>query len=77
MKDFKLLTSVVSNKEQLDQEYKNSLKDEYFSKMVSKLNLSRDYLEKYTSLLEESSGEFKNCSNCKGILECKKSYRLD
>lgn len=71
MKDFKLLTSVVSNKEQLDQEYKNSLKDEYFSKMVSKLNLSRDYLEKYTSLLEESSGEFKNCSNCKGILECK------
>ena len=43
MKDFKLLTSVVSNKEQLDQEYKNSLKDEYFSKMVSKLNLSRDY----------------------------------
>ena len=53
----------------------NSLKDEYFNKIVTKLKLDKEYLEKYTSLLEESSLEFKNCSNCKGIVECKNKIK--
>ena len=70
MQDLKSVTNVKSDKLLLDKEYDNSMKDEYFNKIVSKLKLDKDYLEKYTSLLEESSCEFKNCCNCKGIVEC-------
>lgn len=55
----------------LDEEYDEALKDECFKTFVSKIKLSRKELKKYTSLLEESSKEYENCKNCKGILECK------
>ncbi len=71
MEELHNLTSIKSDKKLLDKEYDNSLKDEYFNKIVTKLKLDKAYLEKYTSLLEESSLEFRNCSNCKGIVECK------
>ncbi len=71
MEELHNLTNIKSDKKLLDKEYDNSLKDEYFNKIVTKLKLDKAYLEKYTSLLEESSLEFRNCSNCKGIVECK------
>ena len=71
MEEFNNLTNIKTDKKLLDKEYNASLKDEYFNKIVSKLKLDKDYLEKYTSLLEESSLEFRNCSNCKGLVECK------
>lgn len=71
MEELQNLTNIKSDKKLLDKEYDNSLKDEYFNKIVTKLKLDKAYLEKYTSLLEESSLEFRNCSNCKGIVECK------
>ncbi len=72
---FNNLTNMKSDKSMLDKEYDNSMKDEYFNKIVSKLKLDKDYLEKYTSLIEEASCELKNCSNCKNILECKNKIK--
>ena len=71
MKELKSLTDLKSDKESLDTEYTKSLEDEYFKKIVSKLKLDKEYLEKYTSLLEQSSLEFKNCCNCHSIFDCK------
>lgn len=71
MKELKSLTDLKSDKESLDNEYTKSLEDEYFKKIVSKLKLDKEYLEKYTSLLEQSSLEFKNCCNCNSIFDCK------
>ena len=71
MEEFDNLTNIKTDKKMLDKEFDNSMKDDYFNKIVSKLKLDKDYLEKYTSLLEESSLEFRNCSNCKGLVECK------
>ena len=55
----------------LEEEYEEALKSESFKAFVSKIKLKRQELKKYTSLLEESSQEYHNCQNCKGILECK------
>ena len=71
MENINNLTSIKVDKKLLDKEYNKSMNDEFFSKIVSKLKLDKEYLENYTSSLEESSIEFKNCSNCKGLLECK------
>ena len=75
MEEFNNLTSIKTDKKLLDKEYNKSMKDEFFSKIVSKLKLDKNYLEKYTSLLEEYSCEFRNCSNCKGIVECKNKIK--
>ncbi len=42
-----------------------------FKKLVDSLNLSKSYLAKYTSMLEECSLEIDNCKHCKNIMECK------
>ena len=75
MDSFNSLNNIKSDKEMLDKEYNNSMKDEYFNKIVSKLKLDKEYLEKYTSLIEESSNELRNCCNCKNILECKNKIK--
>ena len=75
MEELHNLTNIKSDKKLLDKEYNNSLKDEYFNKIVTKLKLDKEYLEKYTSLLEESSLEFKNWFNCKGLVECKNKIK--
>ena len=71
MEDLKNITTLKENKKELIKEYEQAKKDEYFNKIVSKLKLDKDYLANYTSLLKESSEEFRNCSNCKGLVECK------
>ena len=59
------------NKLDLEKEYKESLKDKNFKTFVEKLNISDKILMKYTSILEESAKEFRNCCNCKSLMECK------
>lgn len=54
----------------LDESYDEALKSNDFKEFVSKLKLKRDELKKYTSLLEESSIEYFNCKNCKGLEAC-------
>ena len=63
------------DKDKLDREllksYVEACKDEDFKKMIKKLDLSEDVAIKYTTKLERTSKELKNCSKCKDVLECK------
>jgi primosomal protein DnaI len=61
----------TENKKSLEREFENSLKDDKFRNLVQKVNLPREILQKYTSLLEESACEYSNCQECKNIFECK------
>lgn len=65
------VNEINAHKTDLMVEYKKALKNQNFKAMVSKINLSENILMKYTSLLEESAEEYKNCCNCKNIVECK------
>lgn len=58
-------------KYELENSFDEALNDDTFKKIVSKINLPKDELIKYTSLIEDSSKEVKNCSKCKNIMECK------
>lgn len=56
---------------ELERNFDRELEDDTFKKLVSKLNIDKKELIKYTSLLKDSSLELKNCASCKNILECK------
>lgn len=59
----------------LRKEFLLATKSENFTKMCSRLKCDENTLMKYTSLLEDSTNELKNCKNCKGIEYCKnKNY---
>ena len=73
MKDTK---NIINNKYsfdrfELEKNFDIALEDDTFKKIVSRLKLSRDELIKYTSNIEDSANELKNCKNCKNIMECK------
>lgn len=55
----------------LKKEYIKSLKDEKFKKLVNKLKITEEVGMKYTSKLEHTICDFKNCEGCKGLVECK------
>ena len=56
------------NNNELDKYYDKVLEDnKTFKKIVKDLKLSKEYLMKYTSSLEESANELDNCKNCKSI----------
>ena len=54
----------------LDNEYDNALKNTNFKTITKNLKMDKEYLKKYTSILEECSLEFEHCKNCKDLLEC-------
>ena len=73
MKDVK---SMITNKNkfasiELEKNFDLAYEDEVFKKIVSRLKLPKDKLIKYTSLIEDSSCEIRNCEKCKNIMECK------
>lgn len=51
--------------------FNKALEDKDFKELVETTGLSYETLAKYTSILEECKSEYKNCKNCKNILECK------
>lgn len=55
----------------LKHEYVEKLTDKKFSSLVNTLSLDDNILMKYTSNLVDSSIEFDNCQNCKGLSTCK------
>lgn len=63
------LSDTKNVKIDLDKEYEKSKSS--FKQITKHLNLSDDYLKKYTSILEECSSEFDNCKNCKNLFDCK------
>lgn len=52
-------------------EFQNACKDPYFKKLVTALKMDPHVLMKYTSSLEDSARECRNCDGCKGLIECK------
>jgi primosomal protein DnaI len=48
-----------------------AVKDEEFYSFIKKLKLDEKELMKYTSQLQASFIEYKNCMECKSLLECK------
>ena len=56
---------------ELERNFDKALEDETFKKLVSRLNVDKIKLIKYTSLFKDSCIELKNCSSCKNIMQCK------
>ena len=55
----------------LRKEFILSSSDETFKKLCNRLKCSEEVLMKYTSKLETTVCELKNCSKCKGLDKCK------
>lgn len=60
----------IADQNLLEHEFKEALKDSEFKEIVECLKLERKELIKYTSSIEESACEYRNCKNCKNILGC-------
>lgn len=67
----KNVKDVKDLKYKLTVSYHEACKDADFKKLVDSINLSDDELMKHTSSLEDSTIEYKNCKNCKGLAFCK------
>ena len=52
-------------------EYKKALKDPVFQKLTSKLKIKDEVLCGYTSMIEDSVCEYKNCMECTCLASCK------
>ncbi len=52
-------------------EYKKALKDPVFQKLASKLKIKDEVLCGYTSMIEDSVCEYKNCMECTCLASCK------
>ena len=59
-----------SGKNDVEKNFDAALENKCFYELVSKLNLSREKLMKYTTVLEECSTNYHTCSNCKGLIHC-------
>lgn len=57
--------------DELNEYFDESLNDLMFKKIVSSLDIERDEIIKYTSLIKESACELHNCNGCKNLLECR------
>lgn len=57
----------------LDKNFEEALQDINFLKLVSSLKINKKLGKKYTSKLQNTVEELKNCSGCKSINECKNS----
>jgi primosomal protein DnaI len=57
-------------KDDLRREYVLAGKDDNFVKLCTRLKSNEDTLMKYTSKLETTVSELKNCSKCKGLNYC-------
>lgn len=54
----------------LKKEYELAKQDPVFTKLVSKLKLDDDILCNYTSMIETSVSEYRNCMECLGLASC-------
>ena len=68
------MSEFVTKNEKIEHElkksYLNAKKNEAFLALIEKLNAPEELLMQYTSRLEDSALEYKNCMNCKGLLSC-------
>lgn len=68
----KNISNVISNLDEvkLDHSFQDACSDKEFYDYVYSLGIVEDTLKKYTSSLEDSFEEYKNCKNCPGLEEC-------
>ena len=59
----------------LNQSFQKSCANKEFKEYVYSLNIKEDILVKYTSSLEDSFIEKKNCENCKNLENCKNKVK--
>ncbi len=71
MESLKNETKVLKLSKMLEKNFDEAMKDDYFRKIVTKLNRPKKELQKITSKLEDSALECKNCKECRGLFECK------
>ena len=65
------------NLDKLESDYNLVLeKNKTFQKLVTSLDLPKNYLMKYTTSLEESCKELDNCKKCKNLFECKNNWTI-
>lgn len=69
----KLSDNLKYDKTLLKNEFEKAKEDDDFKNFINRLSCSDELLMKYTSYLKESSIEYNNCLNCKGLSECKNS----
>ena len=67
----KLVMDKKSSNISLQVRFKKNLDNKYFYKICKSLELPENVLIKNTSSLLDCAKEFENCSNCKGLAECK------
>ena len=68
----KNISNVISNLDEvkLYHSFQDACSDKEFYDYVYSLGIAEDTLKKYTSSLEDSFEEYKNCKNCPGLEEC-------
>ncbi len=59
----------------LKMNFAKAISDEDFKELVSNLNLNENVLMKYTTRLMTASKEYKNCKNCKALVNCKNEVK--
>ena len=68
------LTSKEKLNKKLEENYKEAMQDKTFSALIAKLKLTKEEAMKYTTKLEATTKELKQCSICKGLYACKNAY---
>lgn len=63
------------NSRALKNNFDKACEDPMFKQLVKRVGVSNDIAMKYTSSLENTVSELKNCANCTGLIYCKN--RLD
>lgn len=71
MESLKNNSTVNQLRKELLETYRENLEDKTFSDLVIKNKIKEEVGSLYNSDLEDSVGELKNCSQCKGLFECK------
>ncbi len=67
----KIRISSEVNQKALKEEFKKSCQNPSFRKLVKTLDIDGEVAMKYTSSLENTVKELKNCSECPGLIFCK------
>lgn len=71
MKKVTQIIDKVESNFSLENEFLKSYENPYFKEIVDSLNLPKDKLQKYTSILDDCALDYENCKTCKNILSCK------
>jgi primosomal protein DnaI len=66
-----MFTYTKKERQILEKNYEEAMKDENFVKIVNHFHLTKEEAMKKTSKLEESVKELEHCKKCKGLFECK------